>query len=1154
MKHGKAFCRAAVAALLLLLLLLAAGCAAAEAVDRAELDKLFDEFQAAAQDEANWKTGEPGGSEVVRPEGHDIAELGEMGFIALWNDVTLVRETGGPEGIRQIEGGIWELNSYQTGTVSTGMAAGQRVFILEQTGDGNLNVGLGTVSSLNGNRMTLNAADEKKTYHYIRCFNVSIPGGQANGTWHKDVAGSYPTLNGITVSMADGSYFELSGSASGDYSIWRGWVKLDCNLSVRLHFLPEINFSGYTSGIEIPLIPIEIPIPPVFTIDLSPKIAVEGGAEGAVGFRADWTYGFKAGVYFKIGDGITTYCNEINKGPDVGDFDTRIVGTLFAGGAWGINGDILGGILSLGVNYEEGFYAEAKMSSGDIPKDELYHCHGCGDYECIQGFVCWQKGPISIGASCFWGLISHTLLDLMDPIRSDPLFEFYNTSTYKDEKGKNDHDTTACPHYAYRLKVHVQDSDGNPLAGALVSVSPREDNFAKRADNVKTDRDGNCDVYVQKANPTKESKAGSSMDAKITASYTVPGEPGQPPLTASATITEHGADRNHKVDPEDLTLEINTRKVTLSFTDKGTIKPTGMPDPISTYPGFKVHIPDDIPSKPFGFIFSGWSTLEDGGGDLLNPGQAVSMNEDAVLYAQWHLVQNTWAVTFNANGGDSAPDILVGKVNEPIVLTDEPATWEHHRFLGWSTDQEADMPEYPVGAVNSVPYNEETPNVVLYAVWGFDPVETPIKITYDVNGGPEDQKPADMWVRAGSYANVSSRWLVWDEYHLFLGWSTVKDADEPMMEPGDPWYFPKPVTLYAVWKKAEMCELSFEDPGPQPYSAVPETMIFFPSISSRVNVPDTVPEKEGYYFTGWNTQKDGSGTYIAPGAGISLTKSTVLYAQWRKIEYYWIVIYNANGGSRAPEAQIGKMGEAITLTADPAVWEGHNFLGWSRNDDSAEAEFPAGQTNTLPYDPDHPVVILNAVWGFDPVDMPVCISFNMNGGPEGQRPSAQWIKRGSLLQLSGKIPVWNDDNVFMGWSTNPRAASGEYKPGKSYIFRKDTTLYAIWARSCYITFDLAGGTMDGKTGLIKKKYGRGEIITIPGPPVRKGYEFLYWEGSRYNPGDQYKVTGDHTLTAVWKKKVPATGDSANPVLWLAMALLGAGTVVFIRKKERHRQK
>ena len=96
--------------------------------------------------------------------------------------------------------------------------------------------------------------------------------------------------------------------------------------------------------------------------------------------------------------------------------------------------------------------------------------------------------------------------------------------------------------------------------------------------------------------------------------------------------------------------------------------------------------------------------------------------------------------------------------------------------------------------------------------------------------------------------------------------------------------------------------------------------------------------------------------------------------------------------------------------------------------------------------------------------------------------------------------------------------------------------------------------MDGKTGLIKKKYGRGEIITIPGPPVRKGYEFLYWEGSRYNPGDQYKVTGDHTLTAVWKKKVPATGDSANPVLWLAMALLGAGTVVFIRKKERHRQK
>lgn len=47
------------------------------------------------------------------------------------------------------------------------------------------------------------------------------------------------------------------------------------------------------------------------------------------------------------------------------------------------------------------------------------------------------------------------------------------------------------------------------------------------------------------------------------------------------------------------------------------------------------------------------------------------------------------------------------------------------------------------------------------------------------------------------------------------------------------------------------------------------------------------------------------------------------------------------------------------------------------------------------------------------------------------------------------------------------------------------------------------------TGL---KYG--QKITIPKAPVKKGYKFLYWKGSKYYPGDKYTVTTSHKFTAL----------------------------------------
>ena len=66
-----------------------------------------------------------------------------------------------------------------------------------------------------------------------------------------------------------------------------------------------------------------------------------------------------------------------------------------------------------------------------------------------------------------------------------------------------------------------------------------------------------------------------------------------------------------------------------------------------------------------------------------------------------------------------------------------------------------------------------------------------------------------------------------------------------------------------------------------------------------------------------------------------------------------------------------------------------------------------------------------------------------------------------------------------------------------------------------ISYDLNGGTLNGKTGIITEKHKEGEEITIPDAPTREGYKFDYWEGSKHYPGDKYVIVGDHTFKAVW---------------------------------------
>ena len=162
-----------------------------------------------------------------------------------------------------------------------------------------------------------------------------------------------------------------------------------------------------------------------------------------------------------------------------------------------------------------------------------------------------------------------------------------------------------------------------------------------------------------------------------------------------------------------------------------------------------------------------------------------------------------------------------------------------------------------------------------------------------------------------------------------------------------------------------------------------------------------------------------------------------------------------------------------------------------------------------------------------------------------------------------------DGFAFAGWNTASDGAGTGYADRQSLSFDSlpaaATTLYAQWRdpnQQFTITFDFAGGTLHGSAGPALVTAGMNEKITILEAPEKEGYDFQYWEGSVYHPGDIYPVTKDHTFTAIWAPKptptptqpiAPQTGDETPLALYgaaLCLSLMAVAALTAGRKREK----
>ena len=373
------------------------------------------------------------------------------------------------------------------------------------------------------------------------------------------------------------------------------------------------------------------------------------------------------------------------------------------------------------------------------------------------------------------------------------------------------------------------------------------------------------------------------------------------------------------------------------------------------------------------------------------------------------------------------------------------------------------------------------------------------------------------------------------------------------------------ITLYAQWQPKEYI-VYFSATNATSGQMDPEVLTY----DTPQRLTTNAFARTDWHFLGWNTEPAGGGTSFEDRQeviNLSTGRSITLYAQWE--HDYYTVIFDKNDDEAAGEMKEEHVWTncAYELPLCSYYKAGYGLEGWTTEADGSGTRCEDGEAVENLTEKGG-TITLYAQWKPNKF----IVKYDANGG-EGKMEDqnftydvAQNLEPNRFTRAHYVFNSWNTMPDGSGESLGDREIVKNLTPLPDY----EVILYAQWEKAKHtIKYDLNGGTMNGKTGVIEVVANYGDKITIMEAPTRKGYTFDYWKGSKYYPGDRYTVESDHTLSAVWKKnKKPEpepdpddhgggvrTGDDSDLTLWLALLLAGAAGVLvsfIIRRSHRSR--
>ena len=365
-----------------------------------------------------------------------------------------------------------------------------------------------------------------------------------------------------------------------------------------------------------------------------------------------------------------------------------------------------------------------------------------------------------------------------------------------------------------------------------------------------------------------------------------------------------------------------------------------------------------------GFRFLGWARFPQAETPLWADGEALAVSANTAppgstltLYAVWGAAPDTFAIAYDANGGEGAMPMQQGlPYDETVALLPHAFVREGFDFVGWDETPEAGTARYTEGdtVVCARPEDGVDRIIRLYAVWR---ARCGYALTLNKNDGSGQTyvlrlMPDELGQVPRLAAADGLNWA--RRSFTFLGWSAAQNSREIVL---DDWGCVQgladegeTVDLYAVWALDPGCYAIqyIRNDGAGTWRTVG-----FP-YGEKTRMPSVANGlkwgRRGYAFKGWelttadandNTRAaawKGDWAYVATPA----KAGTMLpaYARWELKPGYYQIRFNKNDGSGKWRTLGFELDASTKLSTIAGLgWErpGYTFKGWASNKANAAA-------------------------------------------------------------------------------------------------------------------------------------------------------------------------------------------------------------------------
>ena len=157
----------------------------------------------------------------------------------------------------------------------------------------------------------------------------------------------------------------------------------------------------------------------------------------------------------------------------------------------------------------------------------------------------------------------------------------------------------------------------------------------------------------------------------------------------------------------------------------------------------------------------------------------------------------------------------------------------------------------------------------------------------------------------------------------------------------------------------------------------------------------------------------------------------------------------------------------------------------------------------------------------------VTLTYKAGEGATGDVPADQSAPHGGKVVLANADKLSKTNYDFDGWKIGETI----YKAGEEVTLNENTTATAQWTPKEYtVMFDLAGGTIDGKTTKDSIKVKHGKTIEEVDGPIQEGKVFMGWKNKGEDAIFDFTkpITADKVLVAQWQEPVQKINDG-DPV-------------------------